>query len=444
MHRLPSLVIPAALAVASLAGCHPARPSQQATTGQTPAEVSPSEAALGGTSRPPTVQERAIIHSLMDDAAAVRALPFLHDVDAEIQDEARIRAFVEADIDQAELREARELYTSLGLLPANVDLEALLLEVLGEQIVGYYDPEGQRLVVRDDVMRSLARSSVDEARVVLVHELVHALQDQHLQLGVLNEVERDSDADNAYRSLVEGDATLAMVAYVLAAQGTPLEGITSDPDVLERFFESGAATSGADALDRAPAILRVTLMAPYTRGALFCGDRHRTGGWSTVDQAHRVLPVSSEQILHPDKYSAGELPDPIALSPAPVLESLGYVRVQEDTLGELELSIYLAQGTSTDQDAPAAAGWSGDRLAVYARADAPSAVVWWTSWDSEREAEEAERAALRAGASVDGSLVVRSGRALMILRHVPTAATAELTARFTAFARALPAAPPHR
>ena len=52
-----------------------------------------------------------------------------------------------------------------------------------------------RLVVRDDVMRSLARNSVDEARVVLVHELVHALQDQHLQLGTLNEVERDSDAD---------------------------------------------------------------------------------------------------------------------------------------------------------------------------------------------------------------------------------------------------------
>ena len=432
------------LALALATGCQPARSTTPSGSGQDPAEVSPAEGALAGTSRLPTVQERAIIHGLMDDAAAVRSLPFLHDVDAEIQDETRIRAFVEADIDAVELREARDLYTSLGLLPEGVDLEALLLEVLGEQIVGYYDPEARRLVVRDDVMRSLARSSVDEARVVLVHELVHALQDQHLQLGALNEVERDSDADNAYRALVEGDATLAMVAYVLNAQGTRLADITSNPQVLQRFFESGAPTAGTDALDRAPAILRVTLMAPYTRGALFCGDRHRIGGWPSVDGAHRQLPVTTEQILHPDKYEAGELADAITLPAARALESLGYVHIQEDTLGELELSIYLAQGTSGDQDAAAAAGWSGDRLAIYSRADAPSAAVWWTTWDSEREAQEAEAAAQRAGTEAEGSLVLRSGRALMILRQVPTSATAELTARFTEFARALPATPPRR
>lgn len=441
MSRTPALFL--ALALAS-AGCQPARHATQTGPGQTPTEVTPAEGSLAGTSRLPTEQERAIIHGLMDDAAAVRSLPFLREVDAEIQDEARIRAFVEADIDADELREARDLYTSLGLLPPDVDLEALLLEVLGEQIVGYYDPERQRLVVRDDVMRSLARSSVDEARVVLVHELVHALQDQHLQLGVLNEVERDSDADNAYRALVEGDATLAMVAYVLNSQGTRLADITSNPQVLERFFESGAPAAGTNALDRAPAILRVTLMAPYTRGALFCGDRHRLGGWSSVDGAHRLLPVSSEQVLHPEKYAAGELPDAVALPAARALESLGYVNLLEDTLGELELSIYLAQGTSTDQDTSAAAGWSGDRLAIYSRADAPTAAVWWTAWDSEAEAQEAELAAQRAGAEAEGSLVLRSGRAVMILRQVPTSATAELTWRFQEFARALPAAPPHR
>lgn len=407
-------------------------------------QTSPTPAAgLEGVSRLPTAQERGIIRGLMNDAAAVRNLPFLQEVPAEIQDEARIRAFVQADIDADELREARDLYTSLGLLPDDVDLEALLLEVLGEQIVGYYDPEGHRLVVRDDVMRSLAASSVDEARVVLVHELVHALQDQHLQLGVLNEVERDSDADNAYHALVEGDATLAMMAYVLAAQGTRIADVTARPDVLRSFFESTPGTGGA-ALDSAPAILRVTLMAPYTAGAVFCGEQHRRGGWRMVDGAHRTLPVSTEQVLHPDKYELGELPDPIVLPRARDLESLGFVRTQEDTLGELELSIYLAQGTSSDRDLAAAAGWSGDRLAIYARADAPSAVVWWTTWDTITDAREAEAAALRAGLEAEGSRVVREGRAVLILRQVPTDASAQLAQDFLVFARALPAAPPRR
>jgi hypothetical protein len=381
----------------------------------------------------------------MDDAASVRNLRFLREVPTEVQDEARIRAFVEADIEPEELAEARELYTALGLLPPNVDLEALLLEVLGEQIVGYYDPDGQRLVVRDDVMRSLAASSVDEARVVLVHELVHALQDQHLQLGTLNEVERDSDAENAYHALVEGDATLAMMAYALASQGTRLADVTAQPALLRRFFEAApAAGNGADALGRAPAILRVTLVAPYTAGALFCGDRHGRGGWPRVDAAHRTLPVSTEQILHPEKYELGELPDPIAVPPAAALQALGFVRTQEDSLGELELSIYLAQGTARDQDVAAAAGWSGDRLAIYARADAPPAVVWWTTWDTEAEAREAEVAATRAGGDVDGGLVLRHGRALLILRQVPTAAHAALAAPFTTFAQGLPASPPRR
>ncbi|MCB9659298.1 MAG: hypothetical protein H6726_16760 [Sandaracinaceae bacterium] len=425
-----------------LVGCGGRAPTGEPAHG-TSGQEGQEDPSLAGVSRAPTDQERRIIQGLMRDASRVRNLAFLHEVPTEIQDEARIRAFVEADIEPDELAESRDLYTSLGLLPDDVDLEALLLEVLGEQIVGYYDPDGGRLVVRDDVMRSLAASSVDEARVVLVHELVHALQDQHLALGALNDQERDTDPDNAYRALVEGDATLAMMAYVLAAQGTDLANITGQPDILRRFFDA-APNAGADALGRAPAILRVTLMAPYTAGAIFCGDQHRIAGWPSVDAAHRTLPVTTEHVLHPDKYAAGELPDTITLPRATSLEALGFVRTQEDTLGELELSIYLAQGTSSDQDLTAAAGWSGDRLAIYGRADAPSAVVWWTSWDTEQDAREAEVAARRAGAETEGSVVLREGRAVLILRHVPTAGSGEIVAAFSAFARALPATPPRR
>ncbi len=416
------------------------------TSGASGEPESSDSTGLAGTSRLPTPAERSIIQGLMRDASRVRQLPFLQEVPAAIQDEARIRAFVAADVDADELQESKELYVALGLLPRDVDLEALLMEVLGEQIVGYYDPEAQRLVVRDDVMRSLASgAAVNEARVVLVHELVHALQDQHLHLGTLNEAERDSDADNAYRALVEGDATLAMMAYVLNGQGVHLEQITSDPATLRRVFETGAATNnGAGALERAPAILRVTLMAPYVQGALFCGTQHRVGGWDAVNRAHGSLPVGTEQVLHPEKFQTGELPDTVAIPTLPSLESLGFVRSNEDTLGELEMSIFFAQGTPSDQDLPAAAGWSGDRLAIYSRADAPSAAVWWSAWDTEADAIEAAAAATRSGINVEGARVERRGRALLILRHVPTPAAADVVSAFEGFARALPPAPPRR
>jgi hypothetical protein len=426
------------------AGCQPARPPAQAGEEQTAAQSTPSSDELAGTSRLPTAQERAIIRGLMDDAAAVRSLPFLQEVPAEIQDEARIRAFVEADIDPVELREARDLYTSLGLLPSDVDLEALLLEVLGEQIVGYYDPKGQRLVVRDDVMRSLARSSVDEARVVLVHELVHALQDQHLRLGVLNELERDSDAENAYHALVEGDATLAMVAYVLSSQGTQLRDITDDPQLLQRFFESGAPTSGADALDRAPAILRVTLMAPYTRGALFCGDRHRLGGWRSVDGAHALLPISTEQVLHPEKYQAGELPDVVPLPTGARSRRWGSCAPSRTRWASWSCpSTWRRAPVATRTSRPPRAGrvtaWPSTRAPMR-----PPPPCGGRPGTPRRTHARPSRRPSAPAAEAEGSVVLRHGRAVMILRQVPTLASAELTARFTEFARALPAGPPHR
>ena len=113
------------------AGCQPGRPPAQAGEEQTAAQTTPGSDELAGTSRLPTAQERAIIRGLMDDAASVRSLPFLQEVPAEIQDEARIRAFVEADIAPVELRAARDLYTSLALLPTSVALEPRRIAGLG-------------------------------------------------------------------------------------------------------------------------------------------------------------------------------------------------------------------------------------------------------------------------------------------------------------------------
>ena len=314
--------------------------------------------------------------------------------------------------------------------------------MLSEQVIGYYDPKLNRLVIRDDVIAALDGNR--DAEVVILHELVHALQDQQLGLGDAYETERDTDADSALRSLAEGDATLAMIAF---GASTTAPALTQSPAFAPLL--SGAGSLGAQpmggqqALAEAPAILRVTLVAPYLEGLRFCGTLVQQLGWAAVDQAHRTPPASMEQVMHPSKYLHGELPDTISLPAWPQLAAQGWEQVEEDTLGELELGVFLARGSTSDMNREAAAGWGGDRLRVYQR-DTNTAAVWFTTWDDEREATEAEGAARSALDADTEQTVRRRGRAMLVLRGFSGTSAAPIITAFEAFAASLPAAPPRR
>jgi len=326
----------------------------------------------------------------------------------------------------------------------------MLTSVLAEQVVGFYDPELGRLVVRDDVMDDLRthgdRPEVDEARVVLVHELVHALQDQLLGLGERYEDDRDADEDNAFRSLVEGDATLAMLGYIVEEQGGTLDMMIDAPGGLGSLLDTAGPLPG-DLLARAPAIVRVSLVVPYLQGAVFCSNLYRDGGWPAVNAAHLAPPRSMEQVLHYEKYVEDERPDPIALPPLPHLEAAGYVAGPEDTLGELELGVYLGQGDPDGADPEVAVGWSGDRARVYLRDGEANAVVWYTSWDDRAAARRVElRARELLHGLEDGARmrhrVERRGRTVLILRNLPPELQPPIVAAFEDFTRSLSRRPP--
>ena len=405
------------------------------TPRETSAEPGDDGSGLPGRSRPPSGRERLVIQQLMRAAEGVRGLRFVREVQTRVQDEERIRAFVQSGIEEDELAEARDLYVSLGLLPADVDLESLLLDVMGEQILGYYDPDEATLVVRDSVIEGLAQNTADEARVILVHELVHALQDQHLALGERHDEERDSDAENAYRAVVEGDATLAMMGYALRSQGVPLSRLTSDPALLERFFGSGASTNG-DELANAPAILRVTLVAAYLAGGRFCAGLYEHGQWAAVDQAHRRAPTSMEQVLHPERYWSGHGPLEVSVPPHPELDALGYERVQEDTLGELEIAVYLARDHGGERH-PAAEGWGGDRIALYTHADRAPIAIWYTLWDTREDAGEADFANRGAPGHAH-----RVDHGVLFAHGLPEELEGVIDARFAEYVAAQPPAGP--
>jgi hypothetical protein len=325
------------------------------------------------------------------------------------------------------------VYAALGLLAPDLDVRALLLRLMGEQVVGYYDAEAKHLVVRDDVMLAFARgddanaeegSDLSEARIVLVHELVHALQDQHLKLSEHIKAERDTDADNAFHALVEGDATLAMIGYALEREQIPLASLTSNPAKVKIFSEQvqRSPLAGTE-LEQAPAIVRVPLLSAYVDGLAFCASLHGAGGFAAIDRAHAQPPVSSEQVLHPERFAHADMPETLALPELPELAAAGYELVREDTLGELEIGVYFGQGSREVDAKRAADGWDGDRLRVYRSRHQPPAVVWLSAWDSERDAQEAESAAARVAThtgtpAADRWQVVRNGKRLLILRDL--------------------------
>jgi len=378
--------------------------------------------------RPLTRAEQNVMASLQAEAVEVRRLPFLKPVVTRVRNAASITAALSEQMEEDELSQAREIYEALGLLPAGTDIRDLMEGVLGEQVVGYYDPETDAMVIRDDVMDLLLRggSQAQEPRAILIHELVHALQDQHFDLKALYDRDVSGDAAGALRSLVEGDATLAMVA-MSAGRGADVmpvaQQIAGNVPGLEEMMVESAMPQGGMTLSQAPAIVRATLIVPYLAGLGYCSWWARQSGWDGVDARFRELPRSTEQVLHPERVRD----EPLAIT-LPELEGLGDRVVDEGTLGELELAVYFGQGRPSGVDAAAAAGWGGDALRVYAGGSLGSAVVWLTLWDDEAEATEAAAAAQRVGRGVPGSHVRQEGRAVLILRRVPArvrAATVE-------------------
>ena len=464
---LPASLLACAIALAACAAprAQPAGPgtlpradvSEPGTTAEPEAAPVPPPR---GTTRDVTPSEQHAIDQLMHDAERVRELRFVRPVAAIVQDAAAIEAYVESQIEPAQVDDAIALYGALGLIDPALDLRALWLRLMSEQVVGYYDIDQSRLVIRDDVMRGFASASsrvkkrgfdspkrkakkqaavdLEEARVVLIHELVHALQDQHLSLAKTMQEERDTDGENALRALVEGDATLAMISYVFDKEGVPLTSLTRDPARVRGLSGAVTAPMQGTELANAPPIVRVSLMSAYVDGLSFAAALHGAGGFARVNRAYVELPQSSEQVLHPERFARHEPVQRVSMPSAASLLGEQHTLVVEDTLGELEMSVYFAQAAGEVVGRRAADGWNGDRVYVYRATDKKLSAVWITTWDDERQAVEAERAALAVRAEVpanarDGHAVLRENRSVLIMRSLGREQQEVVRSRFSAW-----------
>jgi hypothetical protein len=214
----------------------------------------------------------------------------------------------------------------------------------------------------------------------MAHELVHALQDQHFNLRRFeNWPEGDSDAQLAAHALIEGDATLAMSQYVIK---NPLRALA----FLKSIAQAGAAS---EELDKAPRSLRETLLFPYQEGMTWARAVHQYGGWSNVSKSFANLPQSTEQILHPEKYFVHEAPVKVSLPDIRMSLGRGWRRIESDVNGEWSFYLIVDQFLKSSPDSKrAAAGWGGDRYAVYENQRGQVVYISVSAWDTEKEARE--------------------------------------------------------
>jgi hypothetical protein len=317
---------------------------------------------------PRSSKQSARRHEIEQATAEIRGLSFQQPVTYAVVTRAGIHQMLEQKLhnsySDADFQRTATSLAAFGLLPEHYPLQEKYLALLSEQVAAFYDQHERKLYMFQD-------ASLDNAqnRMILSHELTHALQDQNFHLLKLPlEVKNDDDLALATSALIEGDATVEMSQY-MAGQATV-------GNILQTL--SGAITQDMSQIGEAPRYLREELLAPYIQGQRFVLALMAEGGWPAVSQAFQNPPKSTAQILHPEKYLANPQWQPTRIE-WPDTTFNGQKPLDDNVLGELGIRILLSEYTDDATGEKAAQGWCGDR---YLDFDGGKLLVWKTAWDS--------------------------------------------------------------
>jgi hypothetical protein len=271
----------------------------------------------------------------------------------------------------------------IGLLPPGFDFRGLYTDLLSEGIAGYYDNETQEMFVVQ------GQGFQGPERMTYSHEYTHALQDQNYDIkNGLNynddACEVDSERCAAIQALIEGDA------YTSEAIWYQYYATSQDKHQIDAFYSS----LKTPVFDSAPDYIKDDFMFAPMQGTTFVQDLFNSGGWAAVDAAYLNLPVSTEQILHPNLYPSDK-PIPVDLPELTSVLGDSWREVSHNQMGEWYTYLILARGDNAqarldDTTAQAAAaGWGGDEYAVlHNDTTGQTSFVMKTVWDTANDAEE--------------------------------------------------------
>lgn len=372
----------AATLVAAACGARSPSPSPPSSSPErTGGVVAPSQVPTASLSPRPSLSPaelEALIAQTEASVPPIRQLEPTSPVPDRIVDEAGLQADLKRFIAEAATPEEyavqARLGERLGFFPLGTDLAATQLELLGDQVLGYYDDKRDEMAV---VQRGGAFGPLE--RVTLAHEYTHALQDQHFDLGSLDREDlSNGDRSLARTALVEGDASLLTQQWSLANM-TFAEILAITKQALD--------PASMAILARVPPLIARQLTFPYQEGLAFASGLFEQGGWAAVDAAFALPPDSTEQILHPVKYTSREQPVKVRAPIAAKALGPGWSEATQDTIGELGTAIWLEPTAGRRAAGDAASGWGGDRVVLLEGPDDGWLVAWQTAWDTPADAD---------------------------------------------------------
>jgi hypothetical protein len=351
-------------------------PSQPALPSPTPSPPTPTPRSLA-------VREDVTYNEIEGRVVGLRQLDKLRSIPRWVIDESELDRRMEEtfrdDALRAEIQSIVHVLSALDLMAPDEDLATVLEELFAEQVVGFYDTETEAVYIVTD--ESINRV---ENRMTFVHEVTHALQDQHFDLETLGLYGTDqayffSDGVGAVHALIEGDAELVQEQYG--------EQYLSEQEMLAYQFAS--VDIGRTRLEAAPRVIREVVQFPYIHGYTFVSELYDEGGWNLVDGAYLLRPTSTEQILHPERYLADDQPLTVTLPSLRSVLGEDWEPIHEATLGEFLLRLHLENWLDDAEAVLASEGWGGDRYAVYYDASSNQTVsLLRLRWDTPEDGFE--------------------------------------------------------
>ena len=321
---------------------------------------------------------RASASELLPALAARAGMELVRPIRVERRSREELESYLifklDEDLPPEQARNLTRTYSLVGLVDESLDLRELLVSVYKEQVAGFYDPDSTALFVMDDMPMAMLES-------VMLHELVHAVQDQTANLDSLTAEGRGNDRQAAAQSAIEGHATLIMMEYMAEQAGGQPVDFSQLPDMSQMLELAMAAMRDQyPALASAPSIIQEALLFPYLKGASFVSDLWRENEGRPAPFG-AFLPQSTEQILDPSKaYGDGaDLPTDLEIEPAQGFETL-----YGDGFGQAELGVLLEEHLGPESRV-LAQGWDGDRYALVKGPDGAEGLIWVSVWDSESE-----------------------------------------------------------
>jgi len=325
----------------------------------------------------------AQIQGIAQDLTKISGMPLKHPVPCDFITKDKINKFLNDRVKEVakpeEIRAEELTLKKFGLVPNDFDLAKNTVDLLTEQAAAFYDYDKKKLFITDS-------TPSDTREPVLAHELAHAIADQNYNLAkFIRQGRKSDDGSTARLAVMEGQATWLMSEFLARKVGQSLK---DSPTLLAMMSSVNDGGSGQyPVFDNSPLYLRLSLVFPYTKGMLFQNAVHDKDSQYGFAEVFLKPPVSTQQIMHPEKYFAGVKPTEPDL-PDPHLPK-GYKSLVGGTLGELEHSIMLEQFSGKETAEKLAPHWRGSTFALVENKKLGRVVLLYAvEWDTEDAARD--------------------------------------------------------